>query len=179
MFPRQFNRTLQQFDAELAPWQLYHYQEAPTGEDTGELSDVLPAGAAAGLCILRKAAILETATAPSPHPDGGLFLLAAVPANFLEVGGPGVTMWFAPTAYGLVNFVARRATADTASVSFQYTRHAGGFSVPLKSVTMRLVTPNATGVRAAPPADQVDAWTIKMPAVAPGRWHNFSISVVH
>ena len=89
------------------------------------------------------------ATPPSPHPDGGLFLLPAVPANFLAANGPGVTLASVPTAYGLVDFVARRAAADAISVSFKYSRHAGGFSVPLKTVSMRLVTPHAKGVHAA------------------------------
>ena len=176
MFPRQFNRSLLQFDAETAPWELYHYGETPTGEDTGELSDVLPAGAAAGLCLLRKAAILETTAPPSPHPDGGLFLLPAVPANFLTLGHDGVALRAVPTAYGLVTFVARRTAAGTASVAFFCARHAGGFSVPLTHVTVRLVTPEATGVRAAAPAQQVDAWTVRLAVVA-DRWHNFSVSV--
>ena len=83
-----------------------------------------------------------------------------------------------PTAYGRVHFMARRTTADTASVSFRYTRHAGGFSVPLTNVTMRLVTPQATGVRAVASVDQLDPWTIRL-AVLPDRWHNFSIGVEH
>lgn len=154
----------------------------PAGEDVGELSDVLPAGAGAGLCILRKALLIETVTPPSPHPNGGLLLLPAVPANFLTEGGPGVSFQAVPTAYGVVDFVAVRHSSNTVSVAFRYSLHVGGFTAAaLAQVSVRLVTPGSVGVRcSAPGATQMDAWTVTLPGVSqPGTgWHNFSVDVL-
>eukprot|EP01048_Picozoa_sp_COSAG05_P005283 COSAG05_NODE_310_length_11636_cov_115.006934_2_plen_1499_part_00 len=147
LFPRRMNRSLMVTDAVERPWIPYvTYDEYFVAED-GD-SEPLGAGAGAGLVILRRALINEGVTPPSPLPDGRLFLLTATPADFLTIGGAGVTLERVPTSYGLVNFSAS-VSKGKAEVKFSCTMHEHSASMnlePLSDVMVRLVVPNATVV---------------------------------
>ena len=139
------------------------YDEFFVAED-GD-SEPLGAGAGAGLVILRRALINEGVTPPSPLPDGRLFVLTAAPADFLTIGGAGVTLERVPTSYGPVNFSASVSPgkAPVAVIKFSCALHEHSASMnvaSLQQVMVRLVVPNATAVVDPPGASDTGrpAW---------------------
>ena len=164
LFPRRFNRSLLLDDLYDAPWLMQIKGDCSGNKD--DISEPLMAGAGAGLVMMRRSIIDETRTAPSPLPDGGLFLLAAAPADFLQP--PGVRLVNAPTFFGAVNF---SIVANGSHVNAVLSR-AGSADNALqpkpKAVFVRCVArSDATGIRIPqgagrlPPASLFDTWTLR------------------
>ena len=165
LFPRRFNRSLLLDDMYDAPWLMQIKGDCSGNKD--DISEPLMAGAGAGLVMMRRSIIDETRMAPSPLPDGGLFLLAAAPADFLQP--PGVRLLNAPTFFGAVNFsivanqthvnavLSRPRSANNAlqpkpaAVFFRCVAgsdEAVGISIPQGAVGL-------------PPASLFDTWTLR------------------
>ena len=165
LFPRRFNRSLLLDDLYDAPW-LQQIKGGCSG-NKDDISEPLMTGAGAGLVMMRRSIVDETRTAPSPLPDGGLFVLPAAPADFLQP--PGVRLTNVPTFFGAINvsIVANQTHVEVVLSRPPTSNHA--LQPMINAVFFRCVarTHEAFGIRVPqqsklPPVSLFDTWTLRL-----------------
>ncbi|GEM_PF-6136848 len=135
-FPERKNKTLYQRMVAGSPWTFGFYDDDQYLQGKIPITEPLGAGAGQGLWLMRKSMIDETRDS-NQAPDGGLFLLSAVPENWLDEGQV-IELRDMPTAYGLVSVRVKSRLDSKKEARFSFSLKNPS-TVSLKKIYLRLV----------------------------------------
>jgi hypothetical protein len=167
-----------------APWNFGMYSVESYLHAHSSFTEPLGAGAGEGLWLIRKSLVDEM---KDEHgiPDGGLFLLSTVPAEWLAEGKE-IRLTDFPTVYGRVSLDVKSfiESKGEIQVSCTFDRQLGTDPdtgkrleawYELDRIFLRLVTPpdiRSAGIKitAGGPAEFYDPWTLELPVQDQGTY---------
>jgi hypothetical protein len=159
LFPGRRNRKMAQQMAVESPWTFGFYDVEEYFQGRIQITEPLGAGAGEGLWLMRKAMIDETRDI-NKVPNGGLFLFAAVPENWLDENKV-IELHQMPTAYGLANVRIESGLSSKKEVRFSFSLE-NPTSVGLKKIFLRLVNSEKLTPVADSGNKKLDASTLQL-----------------